>query len=132
MAQQPRQKHAAKHSGAPPETQRLDKWLWHARFVKSRSLAIKLVEAGNFRINRQKVTKASALVKCGDVLTAALGNRVVLIEITGIALRRGPPTEARQLYVERPINAASQREPPPVTPVMPPVSPLAPIDDDAN
>lgn len=81
--------------------QRLDKWLWHARFVKSRSLAIKLIEAGNFRINRQKVTKASACVKCGDVLTATICDKVRLIEVLALAERRGPASEAEQLYRER-------------------------------
>jgi len=80
--------------------QRLDKWLWHARFVKSRSLAAKLVEDGHIRVNRQRVLKASTTVKCGDVVTAAIHNRVRIIEVIAIGDRRGPPSEAQTLYRE--------------------------------
>ncbi len=82
------------------EEQRLDKWLWHARFVKSRSLAAKLIEAGFIRVNRQRVVKAATCVKCGDVLTASLHGRVRIIEILALGHRRGPPSEAQALYSE--------------------------------
>ncbi|MFT4078549.1 RNA-binding S4 domain-containing protein [Rhodomicrobium sp.] len=84
-----------------PDEQRLDKWLWHARFVKSRSLAAKLIEEGCIRVNRQRVVKAATCIKCGDVLTASLFGRVRVIEIRGIGERRGPPEEAAALYSER-------------------------------
>jgi ribosome-associated heat shock protein Hsp15 len=84
----------------PPEEQRLDKWLWHARIVKSRSLAAKLIETGCIRVNRQRVIKAAAVVKCGDVLTATLHDQVRVIEIRGLGERRGPPSEAQSLYAE--------------------------------
>jgi len=84
----------------PPEEQRLDKWLWYARIVKSRSIAAKLIEAGCLRVNRQRVVKASATVKCGDVLTATLHGCVRVIEIRGLGERRGPPSEAQTLYAE--------------------------------
>ncbi len=83
-----------------PEEQRLDKWLWHARFVKSRSLAAKLIEEGCIRVNRQRVLKAATCVKCGDVLTATLHGRIRIIEILAIGHRRGPPSEAQTLYSE--------------------------------
>ena len=83
-----------------PEEQRLDKWLWHARLVKSRSLAAKFIEAGCIRVNRQRTVKAAAMVKCGDVLTAMLQDKVRVIEIRGLGERRGPPIEARALYDE--------------------------------
>jgi ribosome-associated heat shock protein Hsp15 len=83
-----------------PEEQRLDKWLWHARLVKSRSLAAKLIEAGCVRVNRQRTVKAAATVKCGDVLTATLHGKVRVIEIRGLGERRGPPSEAQALYAE--------------------------------
>ncbi len=83
-----------------PEEQRLDKWLWYARIVKSRSLAAKLIEAGCIRVNRQRVVKAAATVRCGDVLTATLHGRVRVIEIRGLSERRGPASEAQMLYAE--------------------------------
>jgi ribosome-associated heat shock protein Hsp15 len=82
------------------EEQRLDKWLWHARFVKSRSLAAKLIEEGCVRVNRQRVVKAATCVRCGDILTATLYGRVRVIEILAIGHRRGPPSEAQALYSE--------------------------------
>ncbi len=86
------------------EEQRLDKWLWHARFVKSRSHAAKLIEDGCVRVNRQRVVKAAACVKCGDVLTANLHGRIRVIEILALGSRRGPPGEARMLYNEAPLS----------------------------
>ena len=80
------------------EEQRLDKWLWYARFVKSRSLAAKLIEEGCIRVNRQRVVKAATSIKCGDVLTASLHGRVRIIEVRAIGHRRGPPSEAQALY----------------------------------
>jgi ribosome-associated heat shock protein Hsp15 len=82
------------------EEQRLDKWLWHARFVKSRSLAAKLIEEGCIRVNRRRVIKAATSVRSGDILTATLYGRVRVIEILAIGLRRGPPSEAQALYSE--------------------------------
>ena len=82
------------------EEQRLDKWLWYARFVKSRSLAAKLIEEGCIRVNRQRVVKAATSVKCGDVLTASLHGKVRVIEILAVGHRRGPPAEAKALYSE--------------------------------
>ncbi len=83
-----------------PEEQRLDKWLWHARIVKSRSFAAKLIEAGCIRVNKQRAVKASVTVECGDVLTASLQGRVRVLEIRGLGERRGPPSEAQTLYAE--------------------------------
>jgi ribosome-associated heat shock protein Hsp15 len=82
------------------EEQRLDKWLWYARFVKSRSLAAKLIEQGCVRVNRQRVEKAATSVKCGDVLTASLHGQVRIISILALGHRRGPPSEAKALYTE--------------------------------
>ena len=85
--------------------QRLDKWLWYARFVKTRSLAAKLVETGCIRVNRQRVVKPAATVKRGDVLTATLNGRVRVIEVLGLGERREPAAEARALYAERLTSA---------------------------
>jgi ribosome-associated heat shock protein Hsp15 len=93
------------------EEQRLDKWLWHARIVKSRSLAAKLIEGGSIRVNRQRVLKAAACVKRGDVLTASLHGRIRIIEVVAIGSRRGPPAEAQALYAELAPAGAPQAEP---------------------
>src|SRR5262245_17597894 len=82
------------------ETQRLDKWLWHARIVKTRSIAAQLVAQGKCRINREKVLKPAHLVKSGDVLTAAIFGRVRILQIASFSARRGPASEARLLYVD--------------------------------
>ncbi len=76
---------------------RLDKWLWHARFVKTRSLAAKLCEDG-VRIDGNPVTKPGATVRPGQILTFALGRHVRVIELVAIGDRRGPADEARALY----------------------------------
>jgi ribosome-associated heat shock protein Hsp15 len=83
-----------------PDWQRLDKFLFHARFARTRAIAERLIEAGHVRINRQPTVKAHAKLRLGDVLTLRLpaGIRVVRVEM--IALRRGPAPEARRLYAE--------------------------------
>jgi ribosome-associated heat shock protein Hsp15 len=82
------------------ETQRLDKWLWHARIIKTRSLAAQFVGQGKFRINREKVLKPAYAVKAGDVITAAIYGRVRVLRIAGFSARRGPAAEAQALYVD--------------------------------
>ncbi len=82
--------------------QRLDKWLWCARFMKARSDCARLVEEGQVRINRQATEKAHARLRPGDVLTLALRGEVRVIEVLGLSARRGPATEARLLYREVP------------------------------
>ncbi|TGU90435.1 RNA-binding S4 domain-containing protein [Mesorhizobium sp. M00.F.Ca.ET.151.01.1.1] len=78
--------------------QRIDKWLFFSRAVKSRSLAAKLVVAGRVRINRDKAAQASDLVKPGDVLTITLDRRIFVWKVLGTGVRRGPAEEARTLY----------------------------------
>ncbi|HET6391120.1 RNA-binding S4 domain-containing protein [Hyphomicrobium sp.] len=78
--------------------QRVDQWMWFARFVKSRTLAQALIERGKVRINREKIYKTSTIVRPGDVLTLSLGPRVLSIEVLGIGSRRGPASEAALLY----------------------------------
>ncbi len=77
---------------------RLDKWLWHARFFKTRSLASKVCKAGKVRINGQHAGKASVTVKAGDVLTFVQAETVKVIEIKELGVRRGPAPEAQMLY----------------------------------
>ncbi|MEW9805992.1 RNA-binding S4 domain-containing protein [Mesorhizobium sp. ZMM04-5] len=78
--------------------QRIDKWLFFARVVKSRTLAARLAVAGRVRINRDKVSQASDLIKPGDVLTITLDRRILVYKVVGAGVRRGPAEEARKLY----------------------------------
>jgi ribosome-associated heat shock protein Hsp15 len=82
--------------------QRVDKWLWFARVVKSRTLAAQLVGSGKVRVNRMRVLKPSHLLHEGDVLTVTLRGGVRIIQVLAVGERRGPPPEARLLY--RPLN----------------------------
>jgi len=79
-------------------SQRLDKWLWCARFFKSRSLAAKFCEEGRLRVSGQATHKAHYGVRPGDVLTFPLGPHIRVIKILALAVRRGPAPEARTLY----------------------------------
>lgn len=85
---------------------RLDKWLWHARFFKSRSLAAAYCAEGRLRLNRRHIDRASAPVRVGDVLTFPLGNAIRVVRVLALGTRRGPPAEARALYAE--ISAAER------------------------
>jgi ribosome-associated heat shock protein Hsp15 len=78
--------------------QRIDKWLWFARVVKTRTLAQKLAVSGSVRINRQKCDSASQTVKAGDVLTIALDRRVRVLKVVQPGTRRGGPADAKLLY----------------------------------
>lgn len=80
------------------EVQRVDRWLWFARFFKSRTLAAKLCAGHKLRVNRQIVAKPSATVKVGDILTFPQGNRIRVIRIADLGSRRGPAEEARTLF----------------------------------
>jgi ribosome-associated heat shock protein Hsp15 len=77
---------------------RIDKWLWFARFVKSRSLASKLVEDGRMRVNGTPTAKAHYALRIGDVLTFPLGSYIRVVKVVALGTRRGPATEAQGLY----------------------------------
>jgi ribosome-associated heat shock protein Hsp15 len=79
---------------------RLDKWLWQARFFKTRSLAARYVETSRCRVDGRVTAKSHAAVTPGMVLTFALGPRVRVIRIRALGERRGPASEARGLYDE--------------------------------
>jgi ribosome-associated heat shock protein Hsp15 len=83
---------------AEPERLRLDKWLWCARFYKTRSLAAAACESGHLRINGFRVEKPGREVRPGDVLTVPHGREVLVIRMLSGATRRGPASEARTLY----------------------------------
>ncbi len=80
------------------DRQRLDKWLWHARVVKTRSNAAELIERGHVRVGGIRQKAPSHPVKTGDVLTISLDKRIRVIRVTGFAERRGNAPAARQLY----------------------------------
>lgn len=82
------------------DRQRIDRWLWHARVVRTRSAAASLVEAGYVRVNGGRITAASNLVKCGDVITVSLDQGVRLLKVSGFSPRRGDAAAARHLYQE--------------------------------
>ena len=106
------------------ETLRLDKWLWHARFARTRSLAAKLVAEARFRINGNPTEKAHHAVRPGDVLTFPLGPHIRVIKVLALGVRRGPAPEARLLYEDL--------EPPKSTPPAPKDPPVALRDDGAG
>ncbi len=97
-------------SSATGDAQRLDLWLWCARFRKMRSDCARLVAEGAVRLNRRPVEKPGARVRPGDVLTVALGGgirpdgavggTVRVVRVVALAERRGPAPEARLLYEE--------------------------------
>ena len=79
---------------------RIDKWLWHARFCKTRGLASEMVQAGRVRVNGQRIDKPGRAVGEGDVLTFAFGDHPRVLRILACGARRGPASEAQALYVE--------------------------------
>lgn len=83
---------------SPGATQRLDKWLWFARVIKTRTLAAGLVTDGKVRVNRERTVKPSQTVRPGDVVTVAVGPTVRVLEVVAPGVRRGPPAEAQALY----------------------------------
>ena len=85
-------------SDAPRPTQRIDKWLWQARFFKTRRLAADTVSAGRVRIDGTPISKPARAVGPGDVLTFPQGRQIRVVRIAALAERRGPAPEARALY----------------------------------
>jgi len=86
---------------APKASARLDKWLWHARVTRTRTLARKLVEAGKVRLNRVKTVSPDQPIRIGDVLTITLPRAILVYEVAAFAERRGPYSQAVKLYVDR-------------------------------
>ncbi|MBL4692518.1 MAG: RNA-binding S4 domain-containing protein [Magnetovibrio sp.] len=100
---------------------RIDKWLYHARFFKSRTLAGKFCQTNKLRLNDEAVGKAHVLVGPDDVLTFVKSDQIKIVKIVNIGKRRGPAFEAQALYEdlspapekrERPLHApVAFREP---------------------
>jgi ribosome-associated heat shock protein Hsp15 len=84
----------------PGQTIRLDKWLWQARFCKSRALAAKLIAEGVVRVNAERVQKPATALRVGDGVSFAVGGRVRVIRVLALGTRRGPAAEARLLYAD--------------------------------
>ncbi|MBB3997311.1 RNA-binding S4 domain-containing protein [Aureimonas pseudogalii] len=78
--------------------QRIDKWLFFARVVKSRSLAQKLAISGAVRVNREKVSHSARIVRPGDVLTINVHERIRVLRVLDPGVRRGPASEAAALF----------------------------------
>jgi ribosome-associated heat shock protein Hsp15 len=78
--------------------QRLDKWLFFARFAKSRTLAGSLAASGHIKVNDKNSTGADNAVRVGDALVIRHGGRVIMCKVLGLGERRGPATEAQMLY----------------------------------
>jgi ribosome-associated heat shock protein Hsp15 len=79
------------------DRQRIDKWLWHARVVRTRSAAAALAASGHVRVNGQRIDVASRSVRVGDVVTVALDRSVRVLKVAAFAERRGPAESARVL-----------------------------------
>ena len=77
---------------------RLDKWLWYARFFKTRALASKAISNGSFRLNGDLMSKPHRQADCGQVLTFSQGARIRVVRIKALGSRRGPAKESVLLY----------------------------------
>lgn len=95
------------------DRQRIDKWLWHARVVRTRSAATALVTAGHVRLNGRRIDAASRPVRPADVVTVALDRAVRVLKVLGFSERRGAADDARRLWED-------------LTPPSDPASPPAP------
>ena len=89
--------------------QRIDKWLWHARVVRTRSAAAGLASGGYVRVNGSRIEAAGAAVRIGDVITIGLDRNVRVLKVADFAARRGSSELARALYVEL-TSAAGRSE----------------------
>jgi len=93
------------------QRQRLDKWLWYARIVKSRTLAQKLIETGEIRVDKVRVSNPARKVAVGSVLTFTYAERLRVLRILLPGTRRGPASEAQELYEDLSPPTPPRREP---------------------
>ena len=96
------------------DRQRIDKWLWHARVVRTRSAAAALAVSGHVRINGQRIDAAGRPVRLGDVVTVALDRSVRLLKVKAFAERRGSAASAQALMEDLAPASATLSAPPPV------------------
>jgi ribosome-associated heat shock protein Hsp15 len=99
------------------DRQRIDKWLWHARVVRTRSAAAALVTAGHVRLNGDRIDAPGRAVKTGDVLTIALDRRIRVLKVTGFSERRGDAVIASALFedLSAPAPDRAEQTPPAVS-----------------
>ena len=93
--------------------ERLDRFLFFSRAIKSRTLAQKIIETGAIRVNSEKTIDSDHRVGAGDVLTMAIHNRIVVWKILDAGTRRGPASEAAMLYedLSPPVLPKAERSP---------------------
>jgi len=91
-------------------TIRIDKWLWYARFFKTRALATKLVSGAHVRVNSEKVSKPAHGVGQGDTLTFPQGDTIRVVRVIDCGNRRGPAPEAQALYDD--LTPVQEKSPP--------------------
>ena len=80
------------------ERQRIDRWLWHARLVRTRGAAAALAGSGYVRVNGARINAPGRMIRAGDVITVALDRRVRVLKVIGFVDRRGPAPSAAALY----------------------------------
>ena len=85
---------------ATPDRQRIDRWLWHARVVRTRDAAAVLAGAGHVRVNGARIDAPGRMVRAGDVVTVALDRGVRVLKVTGFVERRGAGGTGTHLYVD--------------------------------
>ena len=95
-----------------PEKIRIDKWLWQARFFKSRGLAGEVAGSGAVRVNGERIAKPAHGVRAGDVLTFPQAGHIRVVRVQGLGTRRGPAAEAQDLYddLDPPVPRAAGHE----------------------
>ncbi|HMT17865.1 MAG TPA: RNA-binding S4 domain-containing protein, partial [Ottowia sp.] len=93
----------------PPERQRIDKWLWAARFYKTRALAVQEIERGRVQVAGSDVKPAREL-KAGDVVTLRQGPVRREVVVRALSAQRGPAPVAQQLYAETPASIAAREQ----------------------
>ena len=85
-------------SANPSSKLRVDKWLWYARILKTRTLAASCVKTGKVRVNQEKISSPSRNLVPGDVLTVTLARQIKILKVVELGTRRGPASEAQLLY----------------------------------
>jgi len=96
--------------GGTEKALRLDKWLWYARFFKTRASATKAIAGGRFRLDGDVMSKPHRAAQIGQVLTFVQGERVRVIRIVALGSRRGPATEAAELYEDLSPETPKRRD----------------------
>ena len=91
---------------ASTDGQRIDRWLWHARLVRTRAAAAALASSGYVRVNGQRIRAASRIVHSGDVITVALAHTVRVLKVCGFAERRGPGGSGATLYEDLTLSGS--------------------------